>query len=47
MRLDAPDNAVKGEQIGIRVALFNYWEQDMEVCVRGGGEGYLEKLYRL
>nr|UCK81479.1 macroglobulin-complement related protein-like 1 [Arenicola marina] len=33
MRLQAPDTAVKGEQLGVRLALFNYWQQDMECLV--------------
>ena len=31
MRAEAPSTAIKGEQIGIRIALFNYWDQDLEV----------------
>ena len=31
MRLEAATEAVKGEQLGVRCGLFNYWNQDLEV----------------
>ena len=33
MRLEAASDAVKGEQLGIRAGLFNYWDQDLEVIL--------------
>ncbi|KAK2155986.1 hypothetical protein LSH36_224g01036 [Paralvinella palmiformis] len=33
LRLEAPSDVVKGEQIGIRVTLYNFWQQNLEVCV--------------
>ena len=31
MRAEAPETARRGEQIGVRIGLFNYWDQDLEV----------------
>jgi len=33
MRAEMPESAVKGEQIGVRLALFNYWGQENLECV--------------
>ena len=30
-QVEMPDLVVFGEQIGIRIALFNYWQTDLEV----------------
>jgi len=33
MTVEAPDTIRRGEQIGLRLDIFNNWDQDMEVCV--------------
>lgn len=33
MRCEVPSSIVKGEQIGIKLALFNFWMQDLETIV--------------
>ena len=35
-----PTHAIKGEQLGVRVALFNYWDVDLEVSE------YMDKLIK-
>ena len=34
MRVEAPPLAVKGEQIGVRLLIFNYYYQDLEVSLK-------------
>ncbi len=31
MKVEAPSDVVRGEQLGIQAALFNYWGQHLEV----------------
>ncbi len=31
IQVEMPTTAIKGEMIGVRVALFNYWDQTVEV----------------
>ena len=31
IQVEMPEQAVKGEQIGVRIALFNYWDRFLEV----------------
>lgn len=33
MRAEAPETIIKGEQIGIRISLFNYWTENLECLV--------------
>ncbi|KAK2182230.1 hypothetical protein NP493_362g02042 [Ridgeia piscesae] len=33
IQVEMPDQAVKGEQIGVRIALFNYWDRFLECLV--------------
>lgn len=35
MRAEAPSDVKKGEQIGIKLGLFNYFNQDLEVHMIG------------
>ena len=32
IQVEMPTDSVKGEQLGIRIALFNYWNTALEVC---------------
>ena len=32
MTVEAPESIRRGEQIGLRLDLFNNWDQDLEVC---------------
>ena len=32
MNVEAPPMLRKGEQVGIRCSVYNFWDQDLEVC---------------
>jgi len=32
MTVEAPGRIQRGEQVGLRLDLFNNWDQDLEVC---------------
>lgn len=37
IQVEAPTYVVRGEQVGFRVTVFNYWYTDDYLEVRGGG----------
>ena len=41
MTVEAPDTIRRGEQIGLRLDIFNNWDQDMEVRLFSFGTTYL------
>jgi hypothetical protein len=46
MTAEVPDMAMRGEQIGVRLCIFNNWDEDIEVRAWAGDRKYVFRQVR-